>query len=116
MTCREALYIIYCYLLFSVCTIRASTVLNDFEDNVAVLIEYSNVQLLHLISMYSFRYIRRNRLDAGFPLFETESLKWPGFVEFDDVNGKVLTYSAEDGYAFLNIDRIMMCTSQYLLI
>lgn len=43
------------------------------------------------------RYIRRNQLDAGFPLFETESLKWPGFVEFDDVNGKVLTYSAQDG-------------------
>ncbi|GKE91908.1 hypothetical protein Tco_1573003, partial [Tanacetum coccineum] len=34
--------------------------------------------------------------DAGFPLFESESLKWPGFVEFDDVNGKVLTYSAQD--------------------
>ncbi|KAI6676034.1 hypothetical protein NL676_036830 [Syzygium grande] len=28
--------------------------------------------------------------------FESESLKWPGFVEFDDVNGKVLTYSAQD--------------------
>ena len=23
-------------------------------------------------------------------------LRWPGFVEFDDVNGKVLTYSAQD--------------------
>ncbi|URD76855.1 hypothetical protein MUK42_18866 [Musa troglodytarum] len=43
------------------------------------------------------RYIKRNQLDAGFPLFENESLKWPGFVEFDDVNGKVLTYSAQDG-------------------
>ncbi|KAG8054972.1 hypothetical protein GUJ93_ZPchr0001g29474 [Zizania palustris] len=41
-------------------------------------------------------YIRRAKPDAGFPLFETESLKWPGFVEFDDVNGKVLTYSAQD--------------------
>ena len=44
------------------------------------------------------RYIRRGQPDAGFPLFETESLKWPGFVEFDDVNGKVLTYSAQDRY------------------
>ncbi|KAJ6871686.1 hypothetical protein NC652_037136 [Populus alba x Populus x berolinensis] len=43
-----------------------------------------------------FRYIRRGKPDAGFPLFESESLKWPGFVEFDDVNGKVLTYSAQD--------------------
>ncbi|GAB2225837.1 hypothetical protein Droror1_Dr00021605, partial [Drosera rotundifolia] len=33
---------------------------------------------------------------AGFALFESESLKWPRFVEFDDVNGKVLTYSAQD--------------------
>eukprot|EP00245_Coleochaete_scutata_P007175 TRINITY_DN22284_c0_g1_i1.p1 TRINITY_DN22284_c0_g1~~TRINITY_DN22284_c0_g1_i1.p1 ORF type:complete len:473 (-),score=65.66 TRINITY_DN22284_c0_g1_i1:261-1679(-) len=41
-------------------------------------------------------YIRRAKPDAGFPLFEKESLKWPGFVEFDDVNGKVLTYSASD--------------------
>lgn len=38
-------------------------------------------------------------MDAGYPLFETESLKWPGFVEFDDVNGKVLTYSSQDGWA-----------------
>ncbi|MBA0601915.1 hypothetical protein Gorai_002118 [Gossypium raimondii] len=41
-------------------------------------------------------YIRRGQPDAGFALFESESLKWPGFVEFDDVNGKVLTYSAQD--------------------
>ncbi|CAM6074254.1 unnamed protein product [Sphagnum tenellum] len=38
----------------------------------------------------------RGQPDAGFPLFESESLRWPGFVEFDDVNGKVLTYSAQD--------------------
>ncbi|CAA7398275.1 unnamed protein product [Spirodela intermedia] len=41
-------------------------------------------------------YIRRGKPDAGFALFESESLKWPGFVEFDDVNGKVLTFSAQD--------------------
>lgn len=41
-------------------------------------------------------YIRRGEPEAGFPLFESESLRWPGFVEFDDVNGKVLTYSAQD--------------------
>ena len=40
-------------------------------------------------------YIRRGRAADGFPIFESESLKWPGFVEFDDVNSKVLTYSAE---------------------
>lgn len=42
------------------------------------------------------RYIRRGQPDAGFSLFTSESLKWPGFVEFDDVNGKVLTFSAQD--------------------
>lgn len=41
-------------------------------------------------------YMRRATPDGGFPLFESESLCWPGFVEFDDVNGKVLTYSAQD--------------------
>lgn len=34
--------------------------------------------------------------DAGYALFESESLKYPGFVEFDDVNAKVLTFSAQD--------------------
>lgn len=29
-------------------------------------------------------------------LFLNQSLKWPGFVEFDNVNGKVLTFSAQD--------------------
>lgn len=47
---------------------------------------------LHIFS----RCIKRGIADAGFPLFESESLKWPGFVEFDDVNGKIVTYSAED--------------------
>ena len=50
----------------------------------------------------SCRYVRRNELDAGFPIFESESLKWPGFVEFDSVNGKVLIYAPQQGYAFFN--------------
>ena len=41
-------------------------------------------------------YIRRRQPENGFGLFESESLRWPGFVEFDDVNGKVLTYSAKN--------------------
>lgn len=32
-------------------------------------------------------------------LADSESLKWPGFVEFDDINKRVLTYSATDKYA-----------------
>lgn len=55
--------------------------------------------LLCFLFLWS-RYIRRSKPDAGFALFESESLKWPGFVEFDDVNGKVLTYSAQDRSIF----------------
>jgi hypothetical protein len=71
-----------------------------------VLIEQCNLRSpvtnIHLLYLNVFRYIRRNQLDAGFLLFETESLKWLGFVEFDDVNGKVITYSAQYGYV-LNV-------------
>ncbi|KAL7601991.1 hypothetical protein Lser_V15G23132 [Lactuca serriola] len=42
--------------------------------------------------MYTYKEGNHER----FPLFEPESLKWPGFVEFDDVNEKVLTYFAQD--------------------
>lgn len=66
----------------------------DFFDSMLIFI--SNWYFLPK----SIRYIRRGKPDAGFALFESESLKWPGFVEFDDVNGKVLTYSAQDRYLF----------------
>ncbi|KVI04346.1 hypothetical protein Ccrd_017343 [Cynara cardunculus var. scolymus] len=58
-------------------------------------IEYFFLLKLYLVDNGD-RYIRRGQPDAGFSLFESESLKWPGFVEFDDVNGKVLTFSAQD--------------------
>ncbi|XP_019430953.1 PREDICTED: uncharacterized protein LOC109338222 isoform X2 [Lupinus angustifolius] len=57
-------------------------------------------------------YIRRGQPDAGFALFESESLKWPGFVEFDDVNGKVLTFSAQDSiYKVFDLKNYMMLYS-----
>lgn len=34
--------------------------------------------------------------DATDRLFEHEGLRWPGFVEFDDVNAKILTFSSTD--------------------
>ena len=40
------------------------------------------------------RFVRQGRPEQGLPLFQAECLKWPGFVEFDDVNCKILTYSA----------------------
>nr|AAM93700.1 hypothetical protein [Oryza sativa Japonica Group] len=39
---------------------------------------------------------RRAKLNACSPHFESESLNWPGLMEFDDVNRKVPTYSAQD--------------------
>nr|XP_043636556.1 uncharacterized protein LOC122607607 [Erigeron canadensis] len=84
--------------------------LNIFPDEVIRSLFYNkNSDSLITVSVYAsdnfsslkcrstrIEYIQRGQPDAGFPLFESESLKWPGFVEFDDVNGKVLTYSAQD--------------------
>lgn len=84
--------------------------LNIFPDEVIRSLFYNkNNESLITVSVYAsdnfsslkcrstrIEYIQRGQPDAGFPLFESESLKWPGFVEFDDVNGKVLTYSAQD--------------------
>uniref|UniRef100_A0ACD6AJP3 Uncharacterized protein n=1 Tax=Avena sativa TaxID=4498 RepID=A0ACD6AJP3_AVESA len=96
---------------FSRVTNKRLSLLNLCPDEVIRSLFYNkNNDSLITVSVYAsdhfstlkcrttpMEYIRRNQLDAGFPLFETESLKWPGFVEFDDVNGKVLTYSAQDG-------------------
>ncbi|XP_071722074.1 uncharacterized protein [Rutidosis leptorrhynchoides] len=84
--------------------------LNIYPDEVIRSLFYNkNNDSLITVSVYAsdnysslkcrstrIEYIKRGRPDEGFPLFETESLKWPGFVEFDDVNEKVLTYSAQD--------------------
>ncbi|GKA85684.1 hypothetical protein Tco_0807338 [Tanacetum coccineum] len=60
------------------------------------LITLRNTQMLVNKFEANTEYIQRGQPHAGFPLFESESLKWPGTVEFDDVNGKVLTYSTQD--------------------
>lgn len=40
-------------------------------------------------------HIAASEVDKGTPIFQGEVLTYPGFVEFDDVNRKVLTFSAE---------------------
>ncbi len=40
--------------------------------------------------------ILAGKAEQGAVLFEKEALYWPGFVEFDEVNGKILTYSASE--------------------
>ena len=57
---------------------------------------------VHAADHYAFLRCRQTSLaqlregtTAHFTLlFTTEELKWPGFVEFDDVNSKVLTFSS----------------------
>ena len=48
-------------------------------------------------------YINAGMPDNGVELFETESLRWPGFVEFDDVNGTILTFSSSTSYVLSSI-------------
>ncbi|EME30363.1 hypothetical protein Gasu2_70310 [Galdieria sulphuraria] len=42
------------------------------------------------------KYILHGKPEQGYLLFESECLRWPGFVEFDEVNGKILTFSAQN--------------------
>lgn len=43
--------------------------------------------------------LRRGKPELGYELFTSEDMKWPGFVEFDDLNRKALTFSAASKYA-----------------
>ncbi|KAJ0981091.1 hypothetical protein J5N97_009346 [Dioscorea zingiberensis] len=87
-----------CFLNISPDEVIRSLFYNKNNDSLITVSVYASDHFSSLKCRTTpIEYIRRNQLDAGFPLFETESLKWPGFVEFDDVNGKVLTYSAQDG-------------------
>ncbi|KAJ0983777.1 hypothetical protein J5N97_002133 [Dioscorea zingiberensis] len=87
-----------CFLNISPDEVIRSLFYNKNNDSLITVSVYASDHFSSLKCRTTpIEYIRRNQLDAGYPLFETESLKWPGFVEFDDVNGKVLTYSAHDG-------------------
>eukprot|EP00271_Cylindrocystis_brebissonii_P014241 TRINITY_DN35535_c0_g1_i1.p1 TRINITY_DN35535_c0_g1~~TRINITY_DN35535_c0_g1_i1.p1 ORF type:complete len:554 (+),score=62.85 TRINITY_DN35535_c0_g1_i1:195-1856(+) len=86
-----------CYLNTCHDEIIRSLFYNKNNDSLITVSVYSTDGYSHLKCRTTpLEYIRRGQPDAGFRLFETESLKWPGFVEFDDVNGKVLTYSAQN--------------------
>lgn len=40
--------------------------------------------------------IRSGKIPHGLPLFQSETIKYPGFVEFDELNGKILSYSESE--------------------
>ncbi|XP_072989523.1 uncharacterized protein [Typha latifolia] len=87
-----------CFLNISPDEVIRSLFYNKNNDSLITVSVYASDHFSSLKCRTTpIEYIRRNQLNAGYPLFETESLKWPGFVEFDDVNAKVLTYSAQDG-------------------
>ncbi|GKV02889.1 hypothetical protein SLEP1_g15270 [Rubroshorea leprosula] len=86
-----------CFLNVSPDEVIRSLFYNKNNDSLITVSVYGSDNFSSLkCRSTKIEYIRRAKPDAGFPLFESETLKWPGFVEFDDVNGKVLTYSAQD--------------------
>ncbi|CAH2049581.1 unnamed protein product [Thlaspi arvense] len=86
-----------CFLNISPDEVIRSLFYNKNNDSLITVSVYASDNFSSLKCRTTrIEYIRRGKPDAGFALFESESLKWPGFVEFDDVNGKVLTYSAQD--------------------
>ncbi|KAG9138899.1 hypothetical protein Leryth_007520 [Lithospermum erythrorhizon] len=94
--CRETNQRI-CFLNVSPDEVIRSLFYNKNNDSLITVSVYASDNFSSLKCRTTrIEYIKRGKPDAGFPLFESESLKWPGFVEFDDVNGKVLTYSAHD--------------------
>ncbi|CAH1430738.1 unnamed protein product [Lactuca virosa] len=86
-----------CFLNVSPDEVIRSLFYNKNNDSLITVSVYASDSFSSLKCRTTrIEYIRRGQPDAGFGLFESESLKWPGFVEFDDVNGKVLTFSAQD--------------------
>ncbi|GJY36838.1 hypothetical protein Tco_0422216 [Tanacetum coccineum] len=86
-----------CFLNVSPDEVIRSLFYNKNNDSLITVSVYASDSFSSLKCRTTrIEYIRRAQPDAGFALFESESLKWPGFVEFDDVNGKVLTFSAQD--------------------
>ncbi|XP_061339209.1 uncharacterized protein LOC133285906 [Gastrolobium bilobum] len=86
-----------CFLNVSPDEIIRSLFYNKNNDSLITVSVYASDSFSSLKCRSTrIEYIKRIQPEAGFALFESESLKWPGFVEFDDVNGKVLTYSAQD--------------------
>ncbi|KAJ8548402.1 hypothetical protein K7X08_030871 [Anisodus acutangulus] len=102
-----------CFLNVSPDEVIRSLFYNKNNDSLITVSVYASDNFSSLKCRTTrIEYIRRGKPDAGFALFESESLKWPGFVEFDDVNGKVLTYSAQDSiYKVFDLKNYMMLYS-----
>lgn len=86
-----------CFMNVAPDEVIRSLFLNKTNDSLITVSVYRKDEYssLHCRST-PIAHIRKGFLKSGFPIFESESLRWPGFVEFDDVNGKILTFSAEN--------------------
>ena len=86
-----------CFLNTSPFEVIRSLFYNKTNNSIITVSVYKGDNFSSLVCRStSVEYIKRGEPSAGFQLFESESLKYPGFVEFDDVNGKVLTFSASE--------------------
>lgn len=86
-----------CYLNICHDEVIRSLFVNTANDSLITVSVFrkDDYSSLHCRSI-PLAHIRKGNLKSAMVLFKTESLKWPGFVEFDDVNGKILTFSAQD--------------------
>ncbi|RVW79596.1 hypothetical protein CK203_050007 [Vitis vinifera] len=102
-----------CFLNVSPDEVIRSLFYNKNNDSLITVSVYASDSFSSLKCRSTrIEYIRRGKPEEGFALFESESLKWPGFVEFDDVNGKVLTYSAQDSiYKVFDLKNYVMLYS-----
>lgn len=87
----------FCYMNITEDEVIRSLFLNKTNDTLITVSVFrkDDFSSLHCRST-PLAHIRKGFLKSGQAIFESESLRWPGFVEFDDVNGKILTFSAED--------------------
>lgn len=86
-----------CFMNASHDEVIRSVFLNKSNDSLITVSVFSkdDFSSLHCRST-PLAHIRKGYLKSSRPIFESEILHWPGFVEFDDVNNKILTFSAED--------------------
>lgn len=95
--------------------------LHDYENFSALRCRTTRIPLLWIPHYVIFLRCcqpfqgRRAKLNACSPHFESESLNWPGLIEFDDVNRKVPTYSAQDRYTTTSVMTIKYVYSETVL-
>jgi len=86
-----------CYLNLSEDEVIRSLFFNKTNQSIINVSAYrrDNFSCLKCKST-QLNYIRKGEPDGGLEIFRQETLRWPGFIEFDDINAKVLTFSSDN--------------------